>query len=269
MFVATLFVIAYMNFVRPARKHRKAALAAPAAPVAPPVPEPRVPRDTSRTYPRPKGSRSKLNRVCPVCGTGQATGILDGRVLGWPAHRTCAEWLGDWKPVVRGGGEYATEPARSGVGPVARVGSTNTVTYIGASSTTCGGGGAGGSSTNGIAFASPETMAITEQVKNGLISVGEARERLDREIVATFAVSPMALEEHAHKASDPLPTVRCTCGAQFIGTPEYLKSAMETHRRVGCRALVVVPPSGGDSGVQSLVRTCHLQPSRSSPTAIT
>lgn len=78
------------------------------------VSEPKIPRDKSRTYPRPKGSRSKLNRVCPVCGTGRETGDLDRRVLGWPAHRTCAEWLGDWKPAFAPGAEFRpSRPARA------------------------------------------------------------------------------------------------------------------------------------------------------------
>lgn len=238
-----LFWNLYWLLLRPERKRRKAALAVPAAAVAPvvPPPEPRVPRDTSRPYPRSKGSRSKLNRVCPVCGTGRETGDLDGRVLGWPAHRTCAEWLGDWKPVLRSGGEYAAEPARSDVGPVVRTGSTNTITYAGSASATCGGGG-GGTSVNGIAFASPGTMDIAEQVQKGLMTVDEARLRLNAEMFASagifpsWEVSPGALEEHTHKASDPLPSVRCSCGAQFIGPPEYLTSAMEMHRQIGCCA---------------------------------
>ena len=106
--VCSLFAIGYMNFVRPARRRRRAAME-----IAPPEPRPnfapnkptgvtppdgRVPRDLDRPYPRPAGGRRKPDKTCPVCGTGAETTPLDGKVLGWRAHGSCAEWLGEWQP---------------------------------------------------------------------------------------------------------------------------------------------------------------------------
>lgn len=91
MAVLAAFGLSYAVAVRVRRRK------VPEAPPLP-VPEPRTPRDLSRPYPRPKGHRSGLNRACPVCGTGKETWPMDTRVLGWPAHQTCAEWLGAWEP---------------------------------------------------------------------------------------------------------------------------------------------------------------------------
>ncbi len=116
-------------------------------------------------------------------------GNLDGKVLGWPAHRSCAEWLGDWKSArisVVAGGEYAAEPAWC------QSGTTNTIVFTGKGAVPLP-GGAGGSSIASMAYASPETMAITEQVKNGLITPNQARERLDREISALYGLPPLDL----------------------------------------------------------------------------
>jgi len=162
-------------------------------------------------------------------------GDLDGKVLGWPAHRSCAEWLGNWKPTkapVVTGGEYAAEPVWS------QSGTTSTIVFTGKGAVPLpgGSGGAGGSSINGIAFASPETTAVTKAVASGSMTVNEARERLNREISACWGVPPALLQERTHKAGDPLPIERCPkCGAQFAGTPEYLREAFTIHRQVGCR----------------------------------
>jgi hypothetical protein len=188
----SIFWSLYWLVVRPARKQRRAALAPrlpegfvpPSAALTPP--EPKAPRDTSRTYPRPGRTRSKLTRICPVCGM-EDPGNLDGKVLGWPAHRSCAEWLGDWRPArtsAVAGGEYATEPVWC------QSGTTNTIVYTGKSPVTAlgGGGGAGGSSLNMVPWMAPGVMAVMEQVGNGLITPNEARERLDREISAAFGM---------------------------------------------------------------------------------
>jgi hypothetical protein len=201
------------------------------APVEP-APEPRAPRDMSRAYPRPKGSRSKLNQVCPVCGTGQETGItgdLDGRLFGWPAHRTCAEWLGDWKPAPP---RYKPDKALIGYMEKGQKAPANvSVTVNGSPGAQV---NVGDRNTQVIWSDSGTTDPVT-LITNGMASVDEVRARLDRQIAANFTVAPAALEEHTHKVGDPLPTVRCACGAVFAGTPDYLRQAMEIHRQVGCR----------------------------------
>jgi len=237
----------YWLAVRPARKRRRAALEprlpegfVPPSSAALAPPEPKTPRDVSRTYPRPARSRNKLNHVCPVCGM-EDPGNLDGKVLGWPAHRSCAEWLGDWKPAevpVVTGGEYAAEPVRC------QNGTTNTVVFTGKGAIPLagGGGGAGGLSIVSAGLASPEAMACQFLVANGLITANEARERINREIVANWGVPPAALQEHTHKVGEPVPTERCPkCGAQFAGPPDYLREAFAIHRQVGCRLVLVIP----------------------------
>lgn len=265
--LASLLVLALTVPTSPLRIRRRIA-AEVEAPEPEPAPEPKVPCDTSRTYPRPKGSRSKLNRVCPVCGTGQETGNtgnLDGRVLGWPAHRTCAEWLGDWKPpppeikelqrALDGFKDHrvpVVPPARSSGRKCycnycrGRVGvhgeeavalyraECEAATHISIS-------GSPGAQVNvgdgnaQVVWSESGTPDPVVLIANGMASIDEVRARLDREIAASFTVPPGVLEEHTHKVGDPLPTVRCACGAQFIGTPDYLRTAMETHRQAGCR----------------------------------
>ena len=91
LLVAAIFVpVAFgLSFVVSRMVHRRKREASP---------QPKAPRDLDRPYPRPKGHRSRLNRVCPVCGAGKETAAMDARVLGWPAHGACADWLGDWEP---------------------------------------------------------------------------------------------------------------------------------------------------------------------------
>ena len=91
LLVAAIFVpVAFgLSFVVSRTVHRRKREASP---------QPKAPRDLDRPYPRPKGHRSRLNRVCPVCGAGKETAAMDARVLGWPAHGACADWLGDWEP---------------------------------------------------------------------------------------------------------------------------------------------------------------------------
>ena len=81
-------------------------------------PEPRVPRDPSRPF---LFVREQLDNphderlvTCPVCGMTDPDN-LDGEVRGWPAHRSCQEWLGDWKPRFLPGAEFRPMlPARAG-----------------------------------------------------------------------------------------------------------------------------------------------------------
>ena len=86
--LASLLVLALTVPTSPLRIRRRIA-AEVEAPEPEPAPEPKVPCDTSRTYPRPKGSRSKLNRVCPVCGTGW---YLVGITYRKDGHINSAHW---------------------------------------------------------------------------------------------------------------------------------------------------------------------------------
>jgi len=260
--VCSLFATAYMNFVRPARRRRRAAAEiapreprpnfAPNRPTGPTPPGGRLPLDTSRPYPRPKGNRSKLNKVCPVCGTGDETTALDGRVLGWRAHASCAEWLGDWKPKVPvSGGGYAAEPSGDPgpipVGPVLRrgTGSTSTIHYNG--STASASGGAGGSGATAIQFGSfpiastGDLVLAQEMMMRGMASIDEARERLGREVIASFGVPGPSfgadvIEQRRKPPGVPVMHLDCTCGRRYIGTADWITESIYAHRTAGrCR----------------------------------
>jgi hypothetical protein len=76
---------------------------------------PRVPRDPNRPF---LFTREQLDNpddprlvICPGCGMTDP-GNLDGEIRGWPAHRSCQEWLGDWKPEYLPGSEH--RPMRPG-----------------------------------------------------------------------------------------------------------------------------------------------------------
>ena len=80
--------------------------------------EPRVPRDASRPFlfviEQLDDPHDERLIICPVCGMTDP-GNLDGEVRGWPAHRSCQEWLGEWKPRFLPGAEYRPmRPARAG-----------------------------------------------------------------------------------------------------------------------------------------------------------
>jgi len=221
------------------------------APPPRPVPEPKIPADTSRPYPRPKGGRRKQDSTCPVCGTGSSTGALDGRVLGWRAHRSCAEWLGDWKPPQPAPPPYKPDKAligymEQGQKPRADVSPLPDPPM------------------QDLPGPATTTHPVVLMTQHGMISLDEARERLNREIVASWGVPPLLLEEHPRKVSDPLPIERCPkCGAQFAGTPDYLRSAYEIHQQTGCRKSLSSLPDG------ALILTAHLDPSLGSPTGRT
>ena len=229
--VCSLFAIGYMNFVRPARRRRRAAME-----IAPPEPRPnfapnkptgvtppdgRVPRDLDRPYPRPAGGRRKPDKTCPVCGTGAETTPLDGKVLGWRAHGSCAEWLGEWRPQrpvplpyspdksligYIEQGQKSADPGPIQVGPMLRreTGSTNTIHYAG---NTAGAvdrsGGAGGS--GGVTI-------TPHMLMNGLISLDEARERLTRPVAGQGTITVGALD------GAPSFRWRCACGVTAFGT---------------------------------------------------
>lgn len=73
------------------------------------VPEARVPRDPTRprlfVIEQLEDRNDPRLDICPVCGMTDP-GNLDGEVRGWPAHQSCQEWLGDWKPTFLPGAEF-------------------------------------------------------------------------------------------------------------------------------------------------------------------
>ena len=216
----------YWLLLRPERKRRKAALAIPAVP----VPEPRVPRDISRPYPREASACGELLDTCPICGMADP-GNLDGGLLGWPAHSECAEWLGDWQP------KNAPPP------PPYRPTGSVTINV---------------SSSPGVQVNVGDRNM--QAVQSGMASVNEVRERLNREIIASWGVPPAALEEHTHKVGDPVPGERCPkCGARFYGTPDYLRQAFKMHLQVGCRQSSSSPALPLNS-VSAMVLTAYRSP---------
>ena len=80
---------------------------------------------------------------------------------------------------------------------------------------------------------SPE--AAEEMVRRGLILVDEARSRLDREIISSFAVPPATIEQTGKPPGVPVITDYCPCGKRFAGTPVWVMHEREACLRT-CRA---------------------------------
>ena len=237
--VCSLFATAYMNFVRPARRRRRAAMEitppeprpnfAPNKPAGMTAPDGRVPRDLDRPYPRPKGGRRKLDKTCPVCGTGAETTPLDGKVLGWRAHGSCAEWLGEWQPTGRlpvplpyspdksligymeKGQRTAWDPGPIEVGAATRQGTTNTIHYTGGTAITLGGGGG-------------TSEAVMDWLAKGSFPIA-SEEDLRR--------ARDAIEQRRKPPGAPVITEYCTCGTKFTGTPEWIGMRLDVHRASG------------------------------------
>ena len=78
-------------------------------------PEPRVPRDATRPFlfviEQLDNPHDERLVICPVCLMTDP-GNLNGEVRGWPAHKSCQEWLGDWKPAWSASATF--RPMRSG-----------------------------------------------------------------------------------------------------------------------------------------------------------
>ena len=263
--VCSLFATAYMNFVRPARRRRRAAME-----IAPPEPRPnfapnkptgvtppdgRVPRDLDRPYPRPAGGRRKLDKTCPVCGTGAETTPLDGKVLGGRAHGSCAEWLGDWGPPSPQVAELqrALDGFKDHRVPVVAMGGT-------AITVTNWTGGAGGSSLDRMALTNSVAAVIRQQLAGGHVTVDEARDRIvtafgvpgpvmgdavdEAALGHLVALQEMFLDSEARACRDvieqrrkppgaPVITEYCTCGTKFTGTPEWIHMRLDVHRASG------------------------------------
>jgi hypothetical protein len=187
--LALIAAVFLFGFVAPRERARAARVAAKAKP------ERREPRDLSRPYPRPKGHRSKLNRVCPVCGTGRETTTLDVRLLGWPAHRTCTEWLGGWKPSGRIDDGPAM-PYRLGL-PSAPAGPWFWWCRCGASG-------------------------------NGMATIQTVDEALRREHTAHQESCPYATPAPPRSARNG--SAACACGTLFVGSPPDLVRMLDRHK---------------------------------------
>ena len=210
---------------------------APNKPTGVTPPDGRLPVDTSRPYPRPKGGRRKLDQTCPVCGTGDTTGSLDGRVLGWRAHGSCAEWLGDWKP--RRPAPPPFNPDRQLIGYVDQG-------QKGARSISVGGNLAGIASTGDAAVnlggagggSRDDSANYVELVTNGRISADEARTRILGEMFGSFGVPAASLgydatEQRLKPPGAPVITEYCTCGYKFTGTAEWIRRELDIHHASG------------------------------------
>ena len=203
--VCSLFATAYMNFVRPARRRRRAAMEitppeprpnfAPNKPAGMTAPDGRVPRDLDRPYPRPAGGRRKPDKTCPVCGTGAETTPLDGKVLGWRAHGSCAEWLGEWQPTGRLPVPLPYSPDKSLIGYMEKGQRTAWDPAI-----TLGGGGG-------------TSEAVMDWLAKGSF--------------------PIAIEQRRKPPGAPVITEYCTCGTKFTGTPEWIGMRLDVHRASG------------------------------------
>lgn len=218
--VLALFWNTYFLLVRPVRKRRKAE----AAEAAGPVPERREPYDLSRPYPKPDGSGEDDERLgtCPVCGMDDPLqldgGLFQGDCLGWPAHATCIEWLGDWKP--------APPPFRPNPELIGCVGAQNSArpVYLGGTAVTI---PSPASILPGQARdRSAEIVSgLASAQQAGMITMDELRER----IVGAFGYPQFTITAD----SDGGGTVTCDCGMCFHGMPVEVDKSMEVHRTCG------------------------------------
>ena len=234
--VCSLFAIGYMNFVRPARRRRRAAMEitppeprpnfAPNKPTGVTPPDGRVPRDLDRPYPRPAGGRRKPDKTCPVCGTGAETTPLDGKVLGWRAHGSCAEWLGEWQPqrpvplpyspdksligYMEKGQRTAWDPGPIEVGAASGRAPDDTIHCDRAANVITLGGGGG---------------------RQGRAWAGGAGDSASR----AWSNSGGPVTRSSSDASRPAPVITeyCTCGTKFTGTPEWIRMRLDVHRASG------------------------------------
>ena len=223
LLVSSLLFVTYAKAVRPAVERRRTTPVAPAEP----GPEPRTPRDLDRPYPRPAGGRRKPDKTCPVCGTGAETTPLDGKVLGWRAHGSCAEWLGEWQPqrpvplpyspdksligYMEKGQRTAWDPGPIEVGAATRQGTTNTIHCTGGTAITLGGGGG-------------TSEAVMDWLAKGSFPIA-SEEDLRR--------ARDAIEQRRKPPGAPVITEYCTCGTKFTGTPEWIRMRLDVHRASG------------------------------------
>jgi hypothetical protein len=205
-------VITYLTLLRPARKRRRVARLE----ATKPAPERREPRDTSRPYPKPDSISPGDERltVCPVCGMEDLLfldgGPDQGDLMGWPAHATCAEWLGDWVPA----------PAERPVPEYRYLGSAGTIpVHLGGTVATI---FTAGESINRSAVAIDQ---MTQAANAGMMTMDELRER----IVGAFGIPEISITTTSADAG----TATCDCGMSFSGIAVDLDRSMEAHRTSG------------------------------------
>jgi hypothetical protein len=108
--VAVLIVAAFtLSYAVYAVAHRRKPVPPPDLSAFPALTQ--VPYDTARPYPRPCTGELDLDRICPGCGMEDPARMVKD-LLGWPAHRTCTELFGDWRP-----GQCVPEPTALVPGP--------------------------------------------------------------------------------------------------------------------------------------------------------
>lgn len=186
----------------------------------PPVTEKREPRDTTRPYPKPAGVNADDKRlpVCPVCGMedpiflGAGTGT-DALLMGWPAHRTCVEWLGEWKPAPP---PYRPNPDLIGYADRGQR------SYVGGTVATM---PAPFTCERAMDKTAEAVTANLQALNAGQITLDELRER----IVGAFGYPQMTITATAASAG----TVTCDCGMSFSGNVADLDRSMEVHRTSG------------------------------------
>ena len=234
--VCSLFAIGYMNFVRPARRRRRAAME-----IAPPEPRPnfapnkptgvtppdgRVPRDLDRPYPRPAGGRRKPDKTCPVCGTGAETTPLDGKVLGWRAHGSCAEWLGEWQPTGRLPVPLPYSPDKSLIGYMEKGQKGERSIAVSGNLTGIASTGDGAVNLGGTAItigAGTASEAVLAWLANGWRTAADPAQR-----EVAFDALKTALD------GDTFTRRACPdCGMEFAGTADAIDTSLYAHRKGG------------------------------------
>lgn len=230
---AVLFNV-YVFLVRPAQGRQKAKQTNPPEQVS----ERREPRDLSRPYPKPAdvGPDEEHLSVCPVCGMEDPL-FLDGgpdtgELMGWPAHGTCLEWLGDWKP--------APPPFRP---------DPELITYTGAKVPAANGMMTMDEFREGMERLSAVITTATGIPGPSLAPAGTRAcdcgmcfSGTEADIKRSMDVHYSSLQHsnrlaYLNRMKQALPTpvthMWCTCGKPFDGTPEGVKQAMDAHHASG------------------------------------
>ncbi|HVB41873.1 MAG TPA: hypothetical protein VNF47_04105 [Streptosporangiaceae bacterium] len=165
--------------------------------------------------------------VCPVCGMDGDEVTLDGKFCGaWPAHATCVEWAGEWKP----SGEVPRKVPHEVLKTLANLRATAAwQDYLAVERQTA--------QALGISQAAL-CGQFTAAVGAGILSLDEAREaahdaaRANDQWMRSFGI-PMAQMGDSRVAQ-----VRwCICGDKFSGTWDEIHALEAAHISSGTCAL--------------------------------